>query len=55
MGDTNSIDTVWFIQIVESNCVEDRTLCDDYDHKIAPGVNSLKDHFLEKEKELSKN
>ena len=54
MGDTNSTDTVWFIQIVESNCVEDGTLCDYYDHKIAAGVNSLKKHFLEKEKELSK-
>ena len=52
-ADTNSIDTVWFIQIVESNCVEDSMLCDDYGHKIAAGVNFLKDHFLEKEKEES--
>ena len=29
-ADTNSIDTVWFIQIVESNSVEDSMLCDDY-------------------------
>ena len=49
-ADTNSIDTVWFIQIVESNCVEDRVLCDDYGHKIAVGLNFLKGHFLEKEK-----
>ena len=25
-ADTNSIDTVWFIQIVESNCVEDKSV-----------------------------
>ena len=51
--DTSSIDTVWFIQIVESNFVGDGVLCDDYSHKIAAGVNFLKGHFLEKEKELS--
>ena len=34
-ADTNSIHTVWFIQIVESNCVGDEVLCDDYSHKIA--------------------
>ena len=34
-ANTNSIDTVWFIQIVESNCVGDGVLCDDYSHKIA--------------------
>ena len=28
-------------------------LCDDYGHEIAAGVNFLKGHFLEKEKELS--
>ena len=28
-------------------------LCDDYGHKIIVGVNFLKGHFLEKEKELS--
>ena len=27
-ADTNSTDTVWFIQIVESSCVGDRVLCD---------------------------
>ena len=48
-ADTNSIDTVWLIQIVESNCVGDRVLCDDYGHKIAAGVNFLKGPFLEKE------
>ena len=47
------IDTVWFIQIVESNCGEDRVLCDDYGHKIVVGVIFLKGHFLKKEKELS--
>ena len=47
---TNSIDTVWFIQIVESNCVWYGVLYDDYSHKIAAGVNFLKSHFLEKEK-----
>ena len=48
-ADTNSIDTVWFIQIFENNYVKDRVLCDDYSHKIAVGVNFLKGHFLEKE------
>ena len=33
-ADTNSTDTVWFIQIVERNCVEDRMLCDDYPHHV---------------------
>ena len=33
-ADTNSIDTVWFIQIVESNCVGDGVL-HDYGRKIA--------------------
>ena len=47
---TNSIDTVCFIQIVESNCVWYGVLYDDYSHKIAAGVNFLKSHFLEKEK-----
>ena len=32
-ADTNSIDTVWFIQIVGSNCVEDRVSYDDYPHE----------------------
>ena len=48
-ADTNSIDTVWFIQIFENNYVKDRLLCDDYSHKIAVGVNFLKGHILEKE------
>ena len=48
-ADTNSIDTVWFIQIFENNYVEDRVLCDDCSHKIAVGVNFLKRHILEKE------
>ena len=48
-ADTNSIDTVWFIQIFENNYVKDRVLCDDYSHKITVGVNFLKGHFLEKE------
>ena len=47
---TSSIDTVWFIQVVESNCVEYKVLCDDCGHKIAVGVNFPKGHFLEKEK-----
>ena len=45
-ADTNSIDTVWFIQIVESSCIGDRVLYI-FDHKIAAGVNFLKGHFLE--------
>ena len=49
-ADTSSIDTCWFIQIVESNFVEDRVFCGDYSHKIAVGVNFPKGHFLEKEK-----
>ena len=52
-ADTNSIDTVWFTEIAESSFVGDKVLCDDHCHKIAAGVNFLKDHFLEKEKELS--
>ena len=47
-ADSNSIDIVWFIKIVESNCVEDGVLCNEYGHKIAAGVNFLKDYFLEK-------
>ena len=50
--DINSLDTVSFIQIVESNCVGDGVLHDDYSHKIAAGVNYLnahnpKDHILQ--------
>ena len=48
-ADTNSTDTVWFIQIFENHYVEDSVLCDDYSHKIAVGVNFLKGHVLEKE------
>ena len=48
-ADTNSFDTVWFIQIAKSSCVGDRVVCDDYDHKIAAGFNFLRGHFLEKE------
>ena len=47
-ADSNSIDTVWFIKIAESNCVEDGVLWNEYGHKIAAGVNFLKDYFLEK-------
>ena len=39
---TSSIDIVWFIQIVESNCVKDRVLFDDCSHKISVGVNFLR-------------
>ena len=38
-ADTNSTDTVWFIQIVESSCAGHRVLCDHYGHKIAAGAN----------------
>ena len=51
-ADTNSIDTVWFIEIAESSFVGDRELRDDHGHKFAAGVNFLKGHFLEKEKEV---
>ena len=51
-ADTNSIDTVWFIEIAESSFVGVRVLFDDHGHKIAAGVNFLKGHFLEKEKEF---
>ena len=37
--DTNSINMIWFIQIVESNCVGDGVLCDHFGHKIAARVN----------------
>ena len=42
----------WY-SLVYSNCWVLWVLCDDYGHKIAAGVNFLKGHFLEKEKELS--
>ena len=51
-ANTNSIDTILFDQIVESSCFGDRVLCDDSCHKIAAGVNFLKNHFLEKEKKV---
>ena len=51
-ADTNSVDTVWFIEIAESSFVGDRVLCDDHGHKIAAGVNFLKGHSLKKEKEF---
>ena len=50
--DTNSIDTALFIRPFESSCVGGGVLRHDYSHKIAAGVNSLKGHSLEKEKEL---
>ena len=49
-ADTNSTDTVWFIQIVEGNRVGDRVLCDDYGHKIAAGANFLKGTSCKKKK-----
>ena len=49
-ADTNSTDTVWFIQIVEGNRVGDRVLCDDYGHKIAAGANFLKGTYRKRKR-----
>ena len=51
-ADTNSINTVWFVQTLENSCAGDGVLGDDYNHKIAAWVNSLKAHFFKKENEL---
>lgn len=46
-ADSGSIDTVWFIHIVDK-CTSDGTDVDDYGHGIPHGVKYLKGHFLER-------
>ena len=44
----NSIDTVWFVKIIDSDCLSDGSCVDDYGNAIGQGVTYLKGHFLEK-------
>ena len=41
-------DTIWFIQVTETNCISDKNEKDSYDHIIPPGSNFMKGHFLER-------
>ena len=44
----NSLDTVWFIKVTETECFSAELVTDDYKHVIPLGRSYLKGHFLER-------
>ena len=49
----SSKDTIWFIKVVEINCVSIEMSKDDYNHEVPKGVIHLSGHFLEKDEKRS--
>ena len=45
---SNSIDTVWFVKVIDDDCLSDGSCVDDYRNAVGQGVRYLKGHFLEK-------
>ena len=50
----SSADTVWFIYITKSDCIEEDSVTDAYGHVIAESQPFIKCHYLEKHKDLKK-
>ena len=45
---SNSIDTVWFVGVIDNDYLSDGSCVDDYGNAVGQGVRYLKGHFLEK-------
>ena len=45
---SNSTDTVWFVKVIDNDCLSDGSCIDDYGNAVGQGVRYLKGHFLEK-------
>ena len=48
VADTSSVDTLWFVKIVNTSCIGNGNDSDDYGHTIPIGTHYLKGHFMEK-------
>ena len=46
-ADTKSIDTVWFVRVLENGCIGKDNDCDDYGNSIPFGTSFIKGNFLE--------
>ena len=45
---SNSVDTVWFMKVIDNNCLSDGGCVDYYGNAVGQGVIYLKGHFLER-------
>ena len=50
-ADRKSIETIWFIKVIEAECVSENAEIVDYGHSIAKGIAYMKDSSLEKVKD----
>jgi hypothetical protein len=53
-ADESSFETLFFVRILENDCISNQFEIDDFHHKVSPGQAFLKCHYLEKHSETKK-